>query len=284
MPSSEDVTDSNDGCVDNYYEQDRYTPPSPGWTPRPSMEGLAETIESQIIPRLLMVHGPARAPDTPAAGSPGTVGDYVAVLLSHDSAAAVEFVEAEIRRGVGVETLLLELMAPAARKLGDMWTDDECDFVDVTLGLTRMQQMVRKLRPGDGGMSGAGGIVKRALLVPAPGEQHTFGLRIVEEFLIRAGWDVRSNLRASQDEVMGLLESENFDVVGFSLSGETLIGPLVSTIRNLRQISLNRSICVMVGGVRFAEQPGLAQEIGADFAASDAPDAVRRANAWPALN
>jgi MerR family transcriptional regulator, light-induced transcriptional regulator len=284
MPISDEVTSNDEGCLDNYADQDRYTPPSNGWTPRPSMAGLAKTIESEIIPRLLMVHGSAGAPAAPQAETPCEVGDYVSLLLGHDSALAVDFVEREIRRGVGVETLLLELMAPAARKLGDMWTADECDFVDVTLGLTRMQQMVRKLRPGNNGFQVTDGVTKRALLVPAPGEQHTFGLRIVEEFLIRAGWDVRSNLRASDDDVLSLLETENFDVVGFSLSGETLIGPLVSTIRNIRQISLNRSICVMVGGVRFIEQPGLAQEIGADFAASDAPDAVRRANAWPLLN
>ena len=43
------------------------------------------------------------------------------------------------------------------------------------------------------------------MLVPAPGEQHTFGLRVVEEFLLRDGWEVRSNLRASEDEVVQLV-------------------------------------------------------------------------------
>ena len=50
------------------------------------------------------------------------------------------------RDGLPVERVLLDLLAPSARLMGEMWTADQVSFVDVTLGLSRIQQMLRQLR------------------------------------------------------------------------------------------------------------------------------------------
>ena len=69
-----------------------------------------------------------------------------------------------------------------------MWEHDECSFTDVTIGVCRMHQVLleysRCFEPPDGPHSQG----KNALIVPAPGEQHTFGLFLVVEFLRRDGW------------------------------------------------------------------------------------------------
>jgi MerR family transcriptional regulator, light-induced transcriptional regulator len=161
-----------------------------------------------------------------------------------------------------------------------MWTADLCTFVDVTLGLSRMHKMLRRFSGGLGIETDGPGAGHNALLVPAPGEQHTFGLRIVEEFLLREGWNVRSNLKATYDETIDLVASNYFDMIGFALSGETLLKPLISVITAVRQASQNCSIRVIVGGVIFVEQPELYRRVGADAFARDAVDAVRQANAW----
>jgi methanogenic corrinoid protein MtbC1 len=177
-------------------------------------------------------------------------------------------------------TVLLGLMAPAARLLGDMWSADLCDFVDVTLGLSRMQQILRRFSMA--GVNGSGAVAKgrQALLVPAPGEQHTFGLRVVEEFLLRDGWTVRSNLRATELDVMSLIAEEDYDFVGFTLSGETLIDALASAIGKVRETSGSNRLRVLVGGVIFSEHPELVRQVGADGYAHDAVEAVALANQW----
>jgi MerR family transcriptional regulator, light-induced transcriptional regulator len=280
MSGSDDTTETSESCFESYFEPDRINMPPLPRDARFSLEGLAKTIESEIIPRLLMSHGPLGQQQVKAEVPRGSIGHYVKQLLDHDSARPVAYVESERARGVSDETILLDLLAPAARLLGDMWVDDKCDFVDVTLGLGRMQQMLRALRPGGDVQEGG----RRMLLVPAPGEQHIFGLRMVEEFMIRAGWNVRCNVKATETEIIDLVQSESYDIVGFSISGETLIEPLASTIRNVRRRAANPGMCVMVGGVRIAEQPGLAVSVGADVEAADAPEAVRRANAWLKLS
>ena len=104
--------------------------------------------------------------------------------------------------------MLLDLLAPSARLMGEMWTADQVSFVDVTLGLSRIQQLLRQLRNMTDGSAVSAVNKGRALLVPAPGEQHTFGLRVVEEFLLRDGWEVRSNLRATEHDILHLVAED----------------------------------------------------------------------------
>jgi len=255
------------------------------WRSGSRMQELAVTIESGIIPRLLISHGLVDSaasfpPSELVVIGPATVQSFVELLMSKDNIEASDWIDGIIERGVPLEKILLELMAPAARLLGDMWTADLCDFVDVTLGLSRMQQLLRKLGRAAGITEEPSGSCYRALLVPAPGEHHTFGLRVVEEFLLRDGWEVRSHLKATRADISQLASEEYYDIVGFSLSGETLRNSLASAIAEVRQVSQNRTIVVMVGGVMFSRQPHLVAEVGADALASDAQDAVRKANAW----
>lgn len=196
---------------------------------------LATTIESAIIPRLLVNHGVVPEArdhkDGPAGEIDGrSIEAFAHSLISQDNSEGYDFVEDFLNRGVPMERVLLELMAPAARLMGEMWTADKCSFIDVTLGLSRIQQMLRQFRHVSDGQRVAAENKGRALLVPAPGEQHTFGLRVVEEFLLRDGWEVRSNLRASHAEMVQLVSEDDYDFIGFSLSGERLLAPLVSAI------------------------------------------------------
>jgi MerR family transcriptional regulator, light-induced transcriptional regulator len=253
-----------------------------------ALEDLASTIESAIVPRLLISHGsrglPVAADALPAADGVAidapVIESFVRMVTGDDSRAATECVEQLLLEGVPMETVLLGLMAPAARLMGEMWTADLCNFVDVTLGLARMQQMLRRMN-GPGAETGEEPQVRgHALLVPAPGEQHTFGLKILEEFLIRDGWDVRSAVKVDHMAILQMVSEEHYDVVGFTLSGERLLPALTSVIRDVRKVSQNRSIRVMVGGVVFVEHPELAGQCGADGTANDARAAVLQVNGW----
>jgi hypothetical protein len=99
---------------------------------------LASTIESAIIPRLLLSHGVAPPMSSMSPGSsfsiePDAVEAFVKLVISQDNAEALDFIEGLLSRGAAVERVLLDLMAPAARLMGEMWSADLCSFVDVTL-------------------------------------------------------------------------------------------------------------------------------------------------------
>jgi MerR family transcriptional regulator, light-induced transcriptional regulator len=245
-----------------------------------SQAALLRAIESDIIPRLLMSYEQNCEERAPAILAAGSVGELVKHLLGPDSEMSRHFIELQLKRGVAVETVLLDLLAPAARVLGDMWTADDCSFIDVTVGLSRMQRMLRQLRPDEA--APANGI--SILLASTPGEQHVFGLRMAEEILSRAGWKVRGVTHASADELAELLRNEHFDLVGFSIGGETLVDSLTSTIASCRAASTNKSVGVLIGGAYVVETPGLAKQVGADFVVNDAKDALQVADMWRRLH
>ncbi len=171
----------------------------------------------------------------------------------------------------------MDLLAPTASYLGELWKADRCSFTEVTVGLSRLRQMLRDLSPEfelDASEYRHG---RRALLLATPGEQHTFGLFVVEAFFRREGWDVSGGQIDSADEIAHLVDRQWFAVAGFSLSSERFIDRLALLIRVVRRHSCNRDIGVLVGGPLFIEQPELAERVGADAFAADGRDAVARA-------
>ena len=147
-----------------------------------SPDALARLIEADIIPRLLLNHrenmGASAAPavETATDSIPEGLADrFAAATLTEEVGPLFARVETLLTCGVSVETIFLELLAPAARRLGTWWDEDACDFVDVTMGLWRLQEIVNALASASPGIANIEGSDRRALFSPAPGEQHGLG-------------------------------------------------------------------------------------------------------------
>jgi methanogenic corrinoid protein MtbC1 len=253
-------------------------------------EWLQRTIETEIIPRIMLAHGAAAVPvpdgtvDGPDAISGEDVESFTALVLRDDSDALAGFVAGLREREVALERVYLGLIAPAARRLGVMWEEDKCDFAQVTLGLWRLQNLVFDLSPQlPNGWTARPEQPRRALLAAAPGSQHTLGLLMVSEFFRRAGWDVWSDPCASEGDLAALMRSEWFDLVGLSIGADLHLQPVRSVIFALRRASRNPHVGVMVGGPLLVDRPQLVSEVGADFTAADARQAVERADAFVAM-
>jgi methanogenic corrinoid protein MtbC1 len=211
---------------------------------------------------------------------PEMVETFAHLVFSPDDSDARALIEQLLEDGASAESIMLELLAPTARLMGDMWCSDDASFLDVTLGLSRIQRLMRQLRLPAGDLLLDRGA---ALLMPAPGEQHLLGLRMVEELLLRDGWRVRSLQTATDGLAAQAAAEEVYDFVGFSVSGERLLPALRSAIREVRAQSRNRNIRIMVGGVAVSGQARLTPPLGADAVVSDAQEAVIQARRWHAL-
>ncbi|KQT55094.1 coenzyme B12-binding protein [Methylobacterium sp. Leaf456] len=235
---------------------------------------LSRVIQDQIIPRLMLLE----RSEVPS--KPGTlpkldtevVAEFTDLVLEQDVAALVAAFKALMEKGYSVDDLFLDLLAPSAALLGRLWDEDLCDFIEVTAGLARLQFLLSMFRT-DGNIAPYDD-KRRVLLMGAPGEQHTFGMAIVDQFLRKAGWNVVSGLACSAQQIAELVGSEWFGVVGLTLSCETHLDQLAASIRAVRRASRNPSIGVMVGGPVFLEHPEFVRQVGADASAVDAPTAV----------
>jgi methanogenic corrinoid protein MtbC1 len=245
---------------------------------------LSRTLELDIIPRLVDVHRSLSTPkssDRDACEPPtaGDVEEFVRLVLALENAPAQTFVDALGQRGMSVETLYLDLLAPAAQHLNYLWRQDLCDFTQVTLGLARLQGLLHDLSPSmDGGQRPFRGNARRVLLLPACGEQQAFGLSMVAEFFHHAGWDVDCGHGPIDSDAADLARTEWFDVIGLAAGSETRLEPLRQCILNVRMASRNKDVRVMVGGPIFAGHPERVKFVGADACGLDGKQAPVQAD------
>ncbi len=235
---------------------------------------LARAIESDVIPRLVQAH---RATETlrPLAPKPtgADVQAFVADIVGDRDEAVAATLDRMRQRGLPVETLYLDLLAPAARHLGEMWNDDECDFATVTVALGRLQCLLRELSPAFGTEVAHPPNGRRALFAQPREEQHSFGLSMVAEFFRRDGWEVIGGVGGAVDDPGARTRQEWVDVVGFSIGSEFRLEWLRSRIEAVRESSRNRSIVVLCGGPIFTLHPQWLTHVGADATALDGREA-----------
>lgn len=251
----------------------------------PSAAGneIASLIEVEVIPRLLLLHAksaPGRAiqlPDQERRCGQADVAMLTTLVISMSGNSASSFIDSLLDEGAQAEDILLNLLAPVARKLGEMWTQDQADFLQVTSGVCELQRLVHKLAPVDRLQPEP--IGPKVLLMPAPQEQHSFGLLVVAELFRTDGWNVTTNVQPVISEIERAVRLNPFEVIGFSLSCEVLIEPLVSAIDIARTKSCLASTKVMVGGHAFDADPELYRKVGADLVAKDANHALALAKA-----
>ena len=248
------------------------------------MQGLlARTIAQDVVPRLVLAERhrsvPVGAALAAADRAAADVAALVDVALARGLVETVAFVEQRRAGGLEIEALYLDLLTPAMRHLGVLWEEDLADFGQVTIATERLRQVMRTYSLANQTIQSRPHPTKRALLVPAPGDQHSFGLAMVAEFFGRAGWHLWAGVPSSTEQLIELVRGDWFAIVGFSVSTATRLDGLSEAIRKVRRLSRNRSIGVMVGGPVFLEHPEMVSLVGADATAGDGRQAVLQAHA-----
>lgn len=244
-------------------------------------ESVNTIIESEIIPRLLMAHASGDARAKARRGrtiKPEDASRFALLPLRLEAASLLEEVDSFIADGATVETICLDLLAPAARRLGEMWDNDECDFLDVTMGLWRLQEVMREIAARSPAELGGLTMPRSALFSPMPGDHHNFGTLMIEEVFARGGWHSEALVKPERRELLDKLARQPFDLVGLTLARDCPSAALANLIKAIRNVSANPHIIVLVGGRMINENPGMAMEVGADGTGVDALAALECAN------
>ncbi|QFT78637.1 B12-binding domain-containing protein [Erythrobacter sp. THAF29] len=244
-------------------------------------ESINAIIEGEIIPRLLMAHSSSRAAAaTSRSGEidPSDASRFASLPLRLEAASLLEEVDSFLDAGVSVEAVYLDLLAPAARRLGEMWISDDCDFVDVTMGLWRLQQVMREISARTPPAASSDREFRpTAIFAPIPGDQHSFGALMIDEVFSRAGWDSVALSRPERRELLDLLSKKSFDVAGLTISRDCPSAAVANLIKAMRSVSANPHICVLIGGRAVNEDPSIVATVGADGTGADARAALEEA-------
>jgi len=243
-------------------------------------EAVAGVIADEVIPRLLAAHR-HDALDA-LIGSPDHVSlpeaeHFAPLALELEAVQLLDHVEVFLQRGVSIDTIFVELLAPAARRLGILWEDDLCDFVDVTMGLWRLQEIVRELSSRAPEGFGDPVAARRALFTVMPGCQHSFGTMLIDDIFRRGGWNSEAMPVCTTPDLLDRVARASIDLVGLTITHDDHISRLPSLILALRSVSRNPRLCIMIGGRTVMENPDLVTKTGADGSAPDAIQALELA-------
>lgn len=244
------------------------------------VDRLRRTIESQIIPRLMLTArtpsllcGEARLPDQVVGAD--DVQEFTDLLLEGSARAVMGLIARLDGDGISRSAILLDLFAPAAKRLGELWETDVYTFADVTIAMGTLQQALRLLAPEPSDLDAETAPRRSILLALVTGEQHSFPVQILDAFFQYAGWTVETDLSFDVARVGAILRKRRFDAIGLSISRDSLLDQLACDIQVLRRVSRNQSLVILVGGRVFSGHPELVSRIGADATADDARSAVR---------
>jgi methanogenic corrinoid protein MtbC1 len=231
---------------------------------------LVKVFGDDVLPRL-------KRPPAPAASLRGE--GMARLAVQGQGAALADEVQCLLDQGTGAEDICQVYLTDAARLMGEWWASDRCGFVEVTLGVILLQDELHRLAPRLRRRSPEG-FGRSALMLPAPGEQHGFGLSMVAEFFRASGWNVEES---HAGDALSRLAEADFALVALTVGTPDRAMALPPFIARLRAASRYRRLVVMVGGAAINAEPSLLPLLGADATAPDAASALHRAEALVTL-
>jgi methanogenic corrinoid protein MtbC1 len=234
-------------------------------------------VEGEIIPRLLLAHKRIEG-DLPTSGAIAITAAeakaFAPMALQLEADELLIEVESFLARGVSVETVFVDLLAASARRLGEFWEEDACDFVDVTMGLWRLQEVMREIALRSPEFVRSVVTMPTALFAPMPGDQHSFGALMVEEVFARAGWQSEVLFEPKRRELLSIISDRSFDLVGLTVSSDCPSSALAELVTAIRSASRNSAVRIILGGRAINLSPDLVHIAGADGTAPDAQAAL----------
>ena len=180
---------------------------------------LVDVVAKSVIPELLAKFDATFAVADPMLLHAGEeeIIRLAAIILGPDDGETISYLESLRERGLSLDLLHQELLEPTARHLGDLWNQDHLDFLDVTIGVARLQRMVHYFARLD--QIPFYDELRRVLVVQTPGELHSFGITVIRRFLTAGGWNVHALPHMTVEQIEEAVSKEWFGVAGFSAGG-----------------------------------------------------------------
>jgi len=188
------------------------------------------------------------------------------LAIGDDAEAARTLLLSAYARSGSIEVLTEQVIEPAARHLGDLWSDDDCGEYEVTLGLCRLQTFMRDISAGSVPDLHRDPLV--VLVAPLPAEIHLLGATLGAEAALKAGWETHVRFPPTDEALKQIVATNWFDAIDLSLSPslqrEHRLAGMEQMISAVRRASQNPALIVVVGGRAFYDRLASKTDVGAD--------------------
>ena len=193
--------------------------------------------------------------------------------LTSDRDACKSAISAASKQGIS-NVALADLYIPAvAREMGDMWCQDNLGFAEVTIGVARLQALLRDLGPEWTADMVSEPNAAGVLLITPRNATHTMGAVVLAGQLRRRGFSVRLAFDADRQSLAAMMDRISFDAVFVSASHCDSLDKLRRMIEFVRTLSHTR-LPVIIGGSITSTSADVASMTGADAMTSNLDKAL----------
>lgn len=199
-----------------------------------------------------------------------------AAVLNPDPQVCRNAVRSSVAKGARPEDLADFYIPAIAHDLGDLWCEDQLGFASVTIGVSRLQAMMRELGPNWASDNASDPAAPSILLIVLQDVYHTLGAIVLTSQLRRKGYSVKLLLGCNAEGVAERILHTKYDGVFISSSrGETLDS--LRRIIDAMKTSMNNPPPVVVGGSILEVETGenITALTGADYATRIPSEALR---------
>ncbi len=205
--------------------------------------------------------------------------DSFVALITRDGPQKTEQYIAELLNlGMGVDSIVLELIPRIARKLGDQWISDSLSFTEVTIATGRLQKLIYSLDHLFQETRTHAATAHTILVSAAPGSHHTLGPLILSNYFTWAGWNVLSESMPTQRYIETTVASKSLTAIALSVADYDQLDQLPMLIQSIRNKSLNPAIIVLTGGSLYNSDSMSFGHIKADIKSNTPEEALHQIN------
>ena len=226
-------------------------------------EAALQALAREVITRMAPASRPCGA--NGAGPADDRVDTFCDALLSPDANAARQMIAKLRRAGADYDELYLDLLTPAAHRLGTRWEEDAASFIEVSMGIGRIYGILYDLRDLHPLVAAAD--KPHALFATLPDEEHTLGATIAADLFRERGWDVDLLIGLDHTSLVDAIDQSSAPVIGISAArGEDL----AALMRLVVAVHVHRpALRVFVAGNIMCDQPDIGEFTGIDGAARE---------------
>ncbi|MFN7224912.1 MAG: hypothetical protein ACK4MS_12910 [Paracoccaceae bacterium] len=175
----------------------------------------------------------------------------------------------DLKRARISHAMLADVYIPeVARRLGVAWEEDKASFAEVTIGVARLQAILREIGANwmaDTADKSCGATV---LMILPDSEQHTLGALVAASWLRRRGISVCLKMAPSPADISALLEVRHFDGAMISIACQEKLEIGAKLVSTIRQVTAN-GLRIALGGAVLDQGGDVAAMTGADIVTND---------------
>lgn len=186
-----------------------------------------------------------------------------------------DMLKPELKRARISPAMLADVYIPeVARRLGEAWETDCVSFAQVTMGVARLQAILREVGATWSADAMGHSDGPTLLFILPSGEQHTLGAMVMAGRLRRSGISICMSIAPNPADLANLVSIRRFDGVLISIACQDRLEVCQKLVTTLKRASGNK-LPIALGGAMLVSGGGSIEISGVDVVTNDIDHALR---------